>query len=221
MYKMKLVEMLIKKHLLATFVSLSLLLFAGAVVAQDRWVTDQGEFTMRSGKSTSNKIVRMLKSGMRVELLQTDAERGYSLVRIPGGPEGWVVSRFLLSSPPALVRLPQLEKDISRVAELSDAKQALQIEVRQLATENKNLAAELDRIKRVSASAVKLDRENSTLRSSLSAARSEISELEDDNRKLGSKSNREWFVVGAVVLVFGVLMGLIIPRLKVRKKSSW
>ncbi|MDG2154887.1 MAG: TIGR04211 family SH3 domain-containing protein [Gammaproteobacteria bacterium] len=218
---MKLVEMLIKKHLLATFVSLSLLLFAGAVVAQDRWVTDQGEFTMRSGKSTSNKIVRMLKSGMRVELLQTDAERGYSLVRIPGGPEGWVVSRFLLSSPPALVRLPQLEKDISRVAELSDAKQALQIEVRQLATENKNLAAELDRIKRVSASAVKLDRENSTLRSSLSAARSEISELEDDNRKLGSKSNREWFVVGAVVLVFGVLMGLIIPRLKVRKKSSW
>jgi len=221
MYKMKLVEMLIKKHLLATFVSLSLLLCAGAVVAQDRWVTDQGEFTMRSGKSTSNKIVRMLKSGMRVELLQTDAERGYSLVRIPGGPEGWVVSRFLLSSPPALVRLPQLEKDISRVAELSDAKQALQIEVRQLATENKNLAAELDRIKRVSASAVKLDRENSTLRSSLSAARSEISELEDDNRKLGSKSNREWFVVGAVVLVFGVLMGLIIPRLKVRKKSSW
>jgi len=218
---MKLVEMLIKKHLLATFVSLSLLLCAGAVVAQDRWVTDQGEFTMRSGKSTSNKIVRMLKSGMRVELLQTDAERGYSLVRIPGGPEGWVVSRFLLSSPPALVRLPQLEKDISRVAELSDAKQALQIEVRQLATENKNLAAELDRIKRVSASAVKLDRENSTLRSSLSAARSEISELEDDNRKLGSKSNREWFVVGAVVLVFGVLMGLIIPRLKVRKKSSW
>lgn len=218
---MKLVEMLIKKHLLATFLSLSLLLFAGAVVAQDRWVTDQGEFTMRSGKSTSNKIVRMLKSGMRVELLQTDAERGYSLVRIPGGPEGWVVSRFLLSSPPALVRLPQLEKDISRVAELSDAKQALQIEVRQLTTENKNLAAELDRIKRVSASAVKLDRENSTLRSSLSAARSEISELEEDNRKLGSKSNREWFVVGAVVLVFGVLMGLIIPRLKVRKKSSW
>jgi SH3 domain protein len=176
---------------------------------------------MRSGKSTSNKIVRMLKSGMRVELLQTDAERGYSLVRIPGGPEGWVVSRFLLSSPPALVRLPQLEKDIGRVAELSDAKQALQTEVRQLASENKNLAAELDRIKLVSASAVKLDRENSTLRSSLSSASSQISELEEDNRKLGSKSNRDWFVVGAVVLVFGVLMGLIIPRLKVRKKSSW
>ena len=218
---MKLVEMLIKKHLLAICVSLSLLLLAGVATAQERWVTDRGEFTMRSGKSTSNKIVRMLKSGMRVELLQTDAELGYSLVRIPGGPEGWVVSRFLLSSPPALVRLPQLEKDIGRVAELSDAKQALQTEVRQLASENKNLAAELDRIKLVSASAVKLDRENSTLRSSLSSASSQISELEEDNRKLGSKSNRDWFVVGAVVLVFGVLMGLIIPRLKVRKKSSW
>jgi SH3 domain protein len=213
--------MRIQQHLTAIFVSLSLLVLPGLVVAQDRWVTDRGEFTMRSGTSTSNKIVRVLKSGTRLELVREDPQSGYSLVRIPGGPEGWVMSRFLVSSPPAIVRLPQLEKDIGRVAELSDERTALQSEVRQLTSENNNLSAELERIRQVSANAVKIDGENATLRSSLSAARSQISALEEENRRLASKANRDWFIVGAAVLVLGLLLGLIIPRLKVRKKSDW
>jgi len=214
-------EMRIQQLIPAIFVLLCLLVFPALAATQDRWVTDRGEFTMRSGTSTSNKIVRVLKSGTRLELVRVDAESGYSLVRLRNGKEGWVMSRFLLSSPPALVRLPQLEKDIGRVVELSDERTALQSEVRTLTSQNSKLSAELDRIKQVSASAVKLNNENTTLRSSLSAARSQIAALEDDNRRLGSKANREWFLVGAAVLVFGLLLGLIIPRLKVRKKSDW
>jgi SH3 domain protein len=213
--------MRIQQLIPAICVSLSLLVLPALVSAQDRWVTDRGEFTMRTGTSTSNKIVRVLKSGTRLELIREDTELGYSLVRIPDGPEGWVMTRFLVSSPPAIVRLRQMEKDIGRVAELSDERTALQSEVRQLASDNSKLSAELDRIKQVSASSVKIDSENKTLRSSLSAARSQISELEEENRRLGSKANREWFLVGATVLVLGLLLGLIIPRLKVRKKSAW
>ena len=213
--------MRIQQLIPAICVSLSLLVLPALVSAQDRWVTYRGEFTMRTGTSTSNKIVRVLKSGTRLELIREDTELGYSLVRIPDGPEGWVMTRFLVSSPPAIVRLRQMEKDIGRVAELSDERTALQSEVRQLASDNSKLSAELDRIKQVSASSVKIDSENKTLRSSLSAARSQISELEEENRRLGSKANREWFLVGATVLVLGLLLGLIIPRLKVRKKSAW
>jgi SH3 domain protein len=213
--------MRIQQLIPAICVSLSLLVLPALVSAQDRWVTDRGEFTMRTGTSTSNKIVRVLKSGTRLELIREDTELGYSLVRIPDGPEGWVMTRFLVSSPPAIVRLRQMEKDIGRVAELSDERTALQSEVRQLASDNSKLSAELDRIKQVSASSVKIDSENKTLRSSLSAARSQISELEEENRRLGSKANRDWFLVGATVLGLGLLLGLIIPRLKVRKKSAW
>ncbi len=213
--------MLVKKSLVALVCALLLAPWMSVAVAEERWVTDRGEFTMRSGKSTSNKIVRMLKSGQRVELVEEDEESGYSLVRLQNGSEGWVVSRFLLRSPPALVRLPELEKDVGRVAELSDERQRLQSEVRALTNDNGKLEAELKRIRQVSASAVQLDNENSALRSRLATAEARISSLEDDNRRLGSKANREWFVVGAAVLVFGVLLGLIVPRLKVRKKSSW
>jgi SH3 domain protein len=210
-----------QKFLLAACVSLSLMSVSIVEAAEERWVTDRGEFTMRSGKSTSNKIIRMLKSGTRVELLETDSESGYSLVRMSTGREGWVVSRYLLKAPPALVRLPQLEKDLGRVAQLSDERQALQSEVRLLSSDNKKLSAELQRIKKVSANAVKLDSENTKLRENLSSSRSRISVLEEDNRKLASKATRQWFLVGAGVLVVGLLLGLIIPRLKVRKKSSW
>lgn len=192
-----------------------------AAVAEDRWVTDRGEFTMRSGKSTSNKIVRMLKSGTRVELLTTDQASGYSKIRMENGKEGWVLSRYLLTEPPALVRLPELEKDLGRVAELSSERQALQKEVRNLQAENTQLRSELERIKKVSSNAVKLDSENTQLKQTLSANDTMISQLETDNRKLGSRSSREWFVVGAAVLIIGILLGLIIPRLQFRKKSSW
>jgi len=189
--------------------------------AEDRWVTDRGEFTMRSGKSTSNKIVRMLKSGTQVEVLKVDEAAGYSKVRTPDGKEGWVLNRYLLKSPPALVRLPQLEKDLGRVAELSDERQALQREVRQLTAENEKLSKELERIRKVSASAVQLDSENTRLKQALSTTEAMVVQLEDDNRRLGSRASREWFVAGAIVIIIGILLGLIIPRLQFRKKSSW
>ncbi|MDG1462807.1 MAG: TIGR04211 family SH3 domain-containing protein, partial [Gammaproteobacteria bacterium] len=168
-----------QKFVLAACVSLSLLSASIVEAAEERWVTDRGEFTMRSGKSTSNKIIRMLKSGVRVELLKTDSISGYSLVRMSNGQEGWVLSRYLVKSPPALLRLPQLEKDLSRVSQLSDERQALQSEVRVLTSDNKKLSLELERIKKVSANAVKLDSENTKLRESLGSSRSRISELEE------------------------------------------
>jgi len=205
---------------IALLLSVSMLLTDPAVAAEERWVTDRGEFTMRSGTSTSNKIVKMLKSGTRVELLKTDEASGYSKVRA-NGSEGLILSRYLLSSAPALVRLPQLEKDLGRVAEISNERQALQGEVRKLEADNKQLRAELDRIKKVSANAVQLDSENTRLKQSLNLSETTVAELEADNKSLSSRASREWFVVGAAVLIIGILLGLIVPRLQVRKKSSW
>jgi len=218
---MKIGVKIINKTVLATACLLLAAITLSAQAAEERWVTDRGEFTLRSGKSTSNKIVKMLKSGTRLELLKADADSGYSKVRLTDGTEGWVLSRYLLSSPPALVRLPELEKDVGRVAELSDERQRLQSEVRQLQSANSGLESELARIKKVSANAVKLDSDNTTLRKRLSESESVISELEEENRVLASKANREWFIVGAAVLVLGIVLGLIVPRLKPKKKSSW
>ncbi len=81
--------------------------------AEDRWVTDEFEVMMRSGKNTRQSIVRQLKSGTRVELLEADSESGYTRVRTGSGAVGWVLSRYLRSSPTAQLRLPDLERRLA------------------------------------------------------------------------------------------------------------
>ena len=78
-------------------ITLFLILFilCGQTYAETRYVSDRLEVTMRSGKSTGYGIVRMLRSGTAVEILERDKKSGYSHVRTKSGKKGWVLSRFL------------------------------------------------------------------------------------------------------------------------------
>jgi len=77
-----------------TFITLIAILGATVVGAENRWVTDEFEVMMRSGTSTRQSIVRQLKSGTQLEMLEVDAESGYTKVRTASGSEGWVLSRL-------------------------------------------------------------------------------------------------------------------------------
>ena len=207
---------------------------AGPALAQEdsRWITDQFEITMRTGKSTKQSIVRMLSSGTRVELLELDREAGYALVRTPGGTEGWVLSRYLLSEPPALVTLPQLQQRLaegdSGLQRLTNENQALKKENRDLARQiaelqrdGSRLQNELGEIRELSSNVIQVDEQNRQLSQRLAETEQLLQEMRADNQKLASRSNREWFIVGAAVLFIGMAMGLILPRIRWKKKSSW
>ena len=204
-------------------------------IAQDtenRWVTDSFEITMRSGKSTRQSIVRMLASGTRVELLEVDAEAGYSLVRTRGGAEGWVLNRYLLRSPPARVTLPEVQQRLaaseSQRRELQQSNDALAQETAQLKrriaeleSSGSDLQTQLSDMRRLSSNVIEVDEQNKQLRDRLGETERALTDLQLENQRLASRSSREWFVVGAAVVVFGVLLGLILPRIRWRKKSSW
>ena len=89
--------------------------FAPVAYAQveTRYVTDQLEITMRSGTSTQNSIVRMLRSGTAIEVIETDDESGYSRVRMSSGTEGWVLTRFLMTEPSSREQLVTLRRRMS------------------------------------------------------------------------------------------------------------
>jgi SH3 domain protein len=67
--------------------------------AETRYITDEFEVTMRSGTSTSNSIVRMLRSGQAVTVLEEDLASQYSLVETDDNKKGYVLSRFLMEVP--------------------------------------------------------------------------------------------------------------------------
>ena len=99
------------KRVKTAFLCAVLLLIAIPVAqAEDRWVTDEFEVMLRTGKSNSQSIVRQLKSGTKVEVLAADKAAGYTQVRIGSGAEGWVLSRYLKRGPTTQLLLPNVEE---------------------------------------------------------------------------------------------------------------
>jgi SH3 domain protein len=216
------------------FLGILLMLSGGAADAQvaERWVTDNLEITMRTDKNNRAKIVRMLRSGTRLEVLETDKAAGYTRVRIPSGPGGWVLSRYLLNSPPARVTQPDLQSRLKQSdagrqelekqgRTLQQERDELQRHINKLESTSKGLESDLDNIRRTASSAIQIDAENKELRQRLAESERSVAELEDENRRLSGRSSREWFIVGAGVVIFGMLLGLILPRIRWRRKSSW
>ncbi len=197
-----------------------------------RYVTDQLEITLRSGQSTKHQILRMLKSGTPLEVLEVDKESGYTRVRTPDGKEGWVITRYLDSVPSARERLAAaqqrlttLKMDNSRlsktVQQLNGEKAELERRLGSLQRDHQRLQQELDRIRKTSASALAIDKENKELKNRLRKLEQEHQVVLQENENLRDRRDREWFMAGAGVILLGMGIGLIIPKIRWRRKSNW
>lgn len=221
-----------KVTIISSALLLAALLSAGAAQAESAWVSDQFEITLRSGPSTSNAIELMLKSGAELEVLERDAESGYSRVRTNGGTEGWVLSRYLMREPAAreqLARLTsQLTNEASRGTSLNAQLGAIRGEydtatkrIETLEREKSQLEEELAEIKRTSANVLAINNQNKQLREQLSAEEIRVATLEQENRELSSQTTRYWFMTGALVLVVGMVLGLWLPRIRWQRRSRY
>jgi SH3 domain protein len=214
------------------FPAILLALLTGPVVAETRYVTDELEVTLRSGQSTRNAIVRMLRSGTAVEVMEESAETGYARVRTANGAEGWVLSRFLVTTPAARDRLPSLQQEVAGLREQLRATreqlEAAQSENRELTSERNRLRGDYERtaeglesLRTKAASVLEIDQQNETLKSRVRTLEQERQALTEQNKDLSGRRTMEWFVIGASVLFVGVLLGLILPRLRLRRRSGW
>lgn len=216
-----------------TYLLLSvLLILAGNAAAETRYVSDMLEITLRSGKTTSHSVTRMLRSGTAVQVLEVDKEEGYSMVRTDGGKEGWVLSRFLMNGQAARERLAAAEKSLAELelenrklttamAAMTDEKKLLVNNLGDLEGETRSVSQELAEIKRTASSALAIDSENKDLKSRLVSLERQLQTVQQENLSLKDRTARDWFMVGAAVVLLGIIIGLIIPKIRFRKKSSW
>ena len=207
--------------------------FVGPVAfAQSAWVTDQFEITLRSGPSTSNAIQLMVGSGTRLEVLERDAESGYTRVRTQGGTDGWVLTRYLMTEPSAREQLERLTSQLtnanSRGSSLDSQLNAIRSEYdsakQQIATLEREKAAaetELAEIKRTAANVLAISDQNKTLMDQLTAAQIRGDTLEQENRQLASQTTRYWFMAGGLVLLVGFLLGIWLPRIQWQRRSRY
>lgn len=214
----------------ARYLALFGLLFAASAAAETVYVSDQLETYMRSGKGNKYRIVRTLPSGTPLQVLETD--EGYTRVRAPSGTEGWVLSRFLMTNRPSRERLTEAEQRLAQLElengkltteldKIRGAKANIQSEQENLVSSNQKLAQQLDEIKRTASSALAIDAENKDLKSRIVAYERQLQTLRQENEGLRDRTARDWFMVGAGVTILGMIIGLIIPRIRWQRKSSW
>lgn len=200
--------------------------------AETAWVSDQFEITLRSGPSTDNAILLMIDSGTSLEVLERETGSGYTKVRTTGGREGWVLTRYLMKEMPARQRLAQLSSQLTSAKATStslggqfdaiknEQSQALR-QISQLEKANTELESELAEIKRTAANVIAIDKDNGSLRKRLADADMKVSILEQENEEFRSRKTRDWFVAGALVLFAGMLMGILIPKIRWQRRSGY
>jgi SH3 domain protein len=208
------------------------LLFSLPAFSQSSWVSDEFEVTLRTGPSTSNAIQLMVSSGTELQILEEDAESGYTKVRTGGGTEGWVLTRYLMGEPSAREQLDSLTQQLtnaaadgasteSQLAAIRGEYDSANRRIRELEQSNAGLQSELDEITEKSANTLAIDRQNQNLQQQLTDAEIRVSILEQENEQLVSQTNRNWFIAGALVLIGGILVGLILPRMKFQRRSGY
>jgi SH3 domain protein len=201
-------------------------------LAAPAWVSDNFEIMLRSGPSSSNAIQLMITSGTQLDVLERDEEAGYSRVRTGGGTEGWVLSRYLMSEPPAREQLETLTSQLTSAnaqgTSMSSQLEAIKGEydsanrqIRMLETERDRLESELAEIRRTAANVLSIDGQNKELQQQLTDAEIRVSILEQENQELSSQQTRYWFLSGALVLLVGIIAGLWLPRVRWQRQSRY
>ena len=116
---------------------LVILLLSTALQAEILYVDDTLYLGFYKSFDGSGKQFTSAPSGTKLTLIER--KNNYSLVRTEKGTEGWVKNKFLVDTPPAVVRIKALEREVVRA-------EALALEVGRLSEENAFLRNEIDTV---------------------------------------------------------------------------
>ena len=213
-------------------VLLSAYLASPLVAAEDMYITDEFEVTMRSGTSTSNSIVRMLRSGQRVSVIEEDLATQYTLVETDDGKQGYVLSRFLMSIPAARQTLEELrqsyqqqqEKIDSQTSVIDELNQALsqeQSDNQALKTTLRASEQELSKVRTAAQDTLNILEQNKHLQTVVEQLREEKAQLTEINAELSDSTKLDWFIRGGAVSLIAFVIGILVTRIRWKKQDSW
>jgi SH3 domain protein len=198
-----------------------ILAISGVVWAETMYVTDVLRLTLRTGQSTEHKIIAVIESGQKVEILESGEE--WSSVRLADGKEGWVLSRYLTPRETYNVKLRRLEdKHKNLMAQAA----ALLEENTKLNSENKKLKAayeqnekafnkiqsDFESLKSESAEFIRLKTNYEKASKQLAEKSQRLADLEEQISRLQLYHYIKWFLVGAGVLLLGFIIGFSAKR---------
>lgn len=203
-----------KNCVLAIILTMSLC----AQAAQKAYVTDRLEVQMRSGQGLQYKILKMLPSGTPLTVVSSDEGTGYSRVTLDSGETGWVLTRYLTTQPVVRIQLEQCQQENKA---LGDEVAGLKIAKDSAEKSGQDLNTELISIRQASANALQIQAERDQLQEKVINLERDLETTQREKKALDDSNKQDWFLIGAGVLFGGIVLGLLLPRLSLRRRSSW
>ena len=196
---------------LLTITCLLILSASQGALAQTRYVTDQFEIMMRTGQGNQFGIVRQLKSGTEVTVIEQNAD--YTQVRLSSGAEGWVLTRYLMDQPSGRDQVAALQSKYDQLKANFD---------QQVEQEIQNLQKEIARLENLAKKPLELQQENAALKKQLEQQKERYLALAEESEVLKSPyKDRQWFVTGAFVVAASMIFGIILTRIPWQRKKRW
>ncbi len=199
------------KYLLIMF--LWMVFFVSPLFAEDIYVAGITKVTMRTGPGIEHKIIDILTSGDKLEMVEY--QKDWSQVKTDKGRTGWVLSRFLTQDIPDTFLIEKLKKDNQELIEnLKKDNQELISKLGALEEENKILSGKnaalvqtkekYNKLKQGSADFLTLEANYKKTMEEFAVQKGKIETLENNL----NKEQKFWFLTGAGVFIFGLLLGL-------------
>lgn len=217
------------KYFIAFILSLATIYPA---VADKRYISDELWINLRSGAGNDFRILKTLKSGTHLNYIEMSEDEKWTHVTTDKGLDGWVPSRFLKEEPIAFEKLiltqRELDKSRTDLSELqgkhSEVKKELAAIKRNASGLDKDkgkLQKELDYVKKVSASAISLDKKNQDLMTQNEELKIAVDTLRAENERLQNNRDVNYILVGGFLIVLGLFLGWLLPKLSGRKGDGW
>ncbi len=163
------------------------------------YISDDLFIYMHAGPGNNYRILGSINAGDEVEITGS-IEGDYTQIVDNKGRTTWVESKYVSTTPGLRTIIAELN---SKLADSEDI--------------NKQAASSLDNsqneIEQLRNNTKQLNSEISALKQQLVKTEAQLSNQDLDLKK-------EYFYNGAMVLAFGLLLGIILPRLSARKKGS-
>jgi SH3 domain protein len=211
----------------ALVLGIFLFMLPTTLFAETRYVSEVREITLRTGPSAEYKIIAMVKSGTPMTVLEESEE--WTQVQLSDGKEGWVLKQFLQTKVPDAILLASLQKKhdalTAEAGTLRDENQNLKERVAALGSDLETSRSELgslstahETLKTESSEFLELQAKYKSTAKELAAQTEKANRLEDELSGLINDKRLKWFLLGAGVLIVGMIIGFITkPQ---RRRSS-
>lgn len=197
-----------------------------------RYISEDIEVGVRSGKTLQHRIIRSGRAGEEVTVVQQDAD-GHSLIRFPNGTEGWILTRYLQDEPHSRERLAAVQAELdairsdadneaNRIALLLEERRGLETERDLLRNRISVLERDLVELRDVAARPQEIRDQNTQLRDALLHAQETSDEFRRQVELLRADNQRRWFLAGAFVSAGSLLLGILLTRIpRRRRRDEW